>query len=87
MYTSLNLLSKLPRSIKIFCAHEYTKKNIEFALMIEKNNEDLIARKKGLIEVDITLPSTLNEELKTNPFLRSKNLKQFKERRMKKDNY
>jgi hydroxyacylglutathione hydrolase len=87
MYTSLKLLSKLPRSIKIFCAHEYTKKNIEFALMIEKNNEDLIARKKGLIEVDITLPSTLNEELKTNPFLRSKNLKQFKERRMKKDNY
>lgn len=87
MYSSLKLLSKLPRSIKIFCAHEYTKKNIEFALMIEKNNEDLIARKKELIEVDITLPSTLNEELKTNPFLRSKNLKQFKERRMKKDNY
>jgi hypothetical protein len=55
--------------------------------MLEKNNEDLIARKQGLIEVDITLPSTLNEELKTNPFLRSKNLKQFKERRMKKDNY
>ena len=87
MYRSLKLLSKLPRSIKIFCAHEYTKKNIEFALMIEKDNEDLIARKKRLIDVDITLPSTLNEELKTNPFLRSKNLKQFKERRIKKDDY
>jgi len=87
MHSSLKLLSKLPGSIKIFCAHEYTKKNIEFALTEEKNNQDLITRKKRLIEVDITLPSTLNEELKTNPFLRSKNLKQFKERRMRKDNY
>ena len=87
MHKSLKLLSKLPRSIKIFCAHEYTKKNIEFALMVEKDNAALIARKKRLMEVDITLPSTLNEELKTNPFLRSKNLAQFKERRIRKDNF
>ncbi len=87
MHTSLNLLSKLPKSIKIFCAHEYTKKNIEFALLLEKDNEDLIERRKNLMNVDITLPSTLGEELKTNPFLRSKNLKQFKERRIRKDNF
>ena len=87
MHTSLNILSKLPRSTKIFCAHEYTKKNIEFALMIEKNNEALIARKKSLMGVDITLPSTLSEELETNPFFRSKNLAQFKERRIRKDNF
>ncbi len=87
MHTSLKLLSKLPRSIKIFCAHEYTKKNIEFALILEKDNKDLIARKKNLMKVDITLPSTLGEELKTNPFLRSKNLTQFKERRIRKDKF
>jgi hydroxyacylglutathione hydrolase len=87
MHTSLNILSKLPRSIKIFCAHEYTKKNIEFALMVEKDNEALIARKKSLMGVDITLPSTLSEELKTNPFLRSKNIAQFKELRIRKDNF
>ncbi|MBT6250514.1 MAG: hydroxyacylglutathione hydrolase, partial [Nitrosomonadales bacterium] len=87
MHTSLKLLSKLPGSIKIFCAHEYTKKNIEFALTEEKNNKDLISRKKRLTGVDITLPSTLYDELKTNPFLRSKNLTQFKERRIRKDNF
>jgi hydroxyacylglutathione hydrolase len=87
MYESLKILSGLPRSIKIFCAHEYTKKNIEFALMLEKDNEDLIARKKSLKNVDITLPSTLREELETNPFLRSKTLSQFKELRIRKDNF
>ena len=87
MHKSLKILSKLPRSIKIFCAHEYTKKNIEFALILEKNNEDLITRKKSLKNVDITLPSTLSEELETNPFLRSKTLSQFKELRIRKDNF
>ena len=55
--------------------------------MLEKDNEDLIARKKSLKNVDITLPSTLNEELETNPFLRSKTLSQFKELRIRKDNF
>ena len=87
MHKSLKILSKLPRSIKIYCAHEYTKKNIEFALMLEKDNEDLITRKKSLKNVDITLPSTLREELETNPFLRSKTLSQFKELRIRKDNF
>ena len=87
MHESLKVLSKLPKSIKIFCAHEYTKKNIEFALMLEKDNENLIARKNSLKNVDITLPSTLSEELETNPFLRSKTLSQFKELRIRKDNF
>jgi len=40
-----------------------------------------------LIGKDITLPSTLGEELKTNPFLRSKDVSQFKELRQRKDNF
>jgi hypothetical protein len=55
--------------------------------MLEKDNEDLITRKKSLKNVDITLPSTLSEELETNPFLRSKTLSQFKELRIRKDNF
>ena len=87
MHSSLKTLSKLPTSIKVYCAHEYTKKNIEFALTQDKNNQYLIDRKRNLIGKDITLPSTLGEELKTNPFLRSKDLTQFKELRQRKDNF
>ena len=87
MHSSLKTLSKLPTSIKVYCAHEYTKKNIEFALTQDKNNQYLIDRKRNLIGKDITLPSTLGEELKTNPFLRSKDVTQFKELRQRKDNF
>ncbi|MDB2679728.1 hydroxyacylglutathione hydrolase [Methylophilaceae bacterium] len=87
MHSSLKTLSKLPTSIKVYCAHEYTKKNIEFALTQDKDNEYLIDRKRNLIGKDITLPSTLGEELKTNPFLRSKDVTQFKELRQRKDNF
>lgn len=87
MHSSLKALSKLPPSIKVYCAHEYTKKNIEFALTQDKDNQYLIDRKRNLIGKDITLPSTLGEELKTNPFLRSKDVTQFKELRQRKDNF
>ena len=87
MHSSLKTLSKLPPSIKVYCAHEYTKKNIEFALTQDKDNQYLIDRKRNLIGKDITLPSTLGEELKTNPFLRSKDITQFKELRQRKDNF
>ena len=87
MHSSLKTLSKFPTSIKVYCAHEYTKKNIEFALTQDKDNQCLIDRKRNLIGKDITLPSTLGEELKTNPFLRSKDVTQFKELRQRKDNF
>ena len=87
MHSSLKTLSKLPPSIKLYCAHEYTKKNIEFALTQDKDNQYLTDRKRNLIGKDITLPSTLGEELKTNPFLRSKDVTQFKELRQRKDNF
>ena len=87
MHSSLKALSELPTSIKVYCAHEYTKKNIEFALTQDKDNQYLIDRKRNLIGKDITLPSTLGEELKTNPFLRSKDVTQFKELRQRKDNF
>lgn len=87
MHSSLKALSELPTSIKVYCAHEYTKKNIEFALTQDKDNQYLTDRKRNLIGKDITLPSTLGEELKTNPFLRSKDVTQFKELRQRKDNF
>lgn len=74
MLQSLNRLKELPPETMIYCAHEYTQQNIEFALTLEPNNPDLIKRQsevRYLRNQNLpTLPSTMNIELKTNPFLR-----------------
>lgn len=74
MLNSLNRLKKLSPTISVFCTHEYTAKNIDFALTLEPNNLDLHQRK---IEVDrlrnhhhASLPTSIELELKINPFLR-----------------
>ena len=74
MHQSLNKLAALPDDIKVYCGHEYTLQNLAFAAHVEKNNEfiqEKIARVKQLIAADgSSLPSTLGEEKKMNPFLR-----------------
>ena len=78
MYDSLNTLKKFPNNTKIFCGHEYTKKNSDFCLSIDKNNSRLI-RKIEDIDKNInngmpTIPSILADELSCNIFLRSNDL-------------
>ncbi len=74
MWSSLAKLKALPGSAKIYCAHEYTQANGRFALSVEPDNAELAARMADIDEKrmqDIpTVPSTLAEELATNPFLR-----------------
>lgn len=74
MLQSLNRLKKLPLETKVYCTHEYTLHNIAFALTLEPDNPDLIARHKQTMAIRSqnlpSLPSTIALELKTNPFLR-----------------
>ena len=75
MFNSLNLIKSLPKETKIYCGHEYTDKNSEFCLVYDPDNEKLknkinenkIKLKDGLP----TIPTTLEEELDMNIFLRS----------------
>ena len=75
MYASLQRLAALPADSRVFCAHEYTLGNIDFALAVEPDNArlqnrsetDRAARARG----EPTVPSTLALELATNPFLRA----------------
>jgi hydroxyacylglutathione hydrolase len=74
MFDSINKLKKLPKETKIYCGHEYTKKNLEFCIKYEPNNKYL-EKKKDWIDVQIrskspTIPVTIDDELKTNIFLR-----------------
>lgn len=74
LFSSLNRLKSLKGSTKVFCTHEYTAKNIAFALTIEPENTDLLARQQQVQALRNqhlpSLPSTIDLELKTNPFLR-----------------
>ena len=77
MFESLNKLSSLPKNTKIYCGHEYTLSNLKFAIEADSSNKDLIKEYeqiKRLRNIDCpSLPSTLDRELKVNPFLRYDN--------------
>ncbi|WP_417671207.1 hydroxyacylglutathione hydrolase [Roseibium sp.] len=76
MWASLSTLKrKLPVDTTIYCGHEYTQSNARFSLTIEPDNAALKTR---AIEIDTlraagkpTLPTTMAQELATNPFLRA----------------
>jgi len=87
MFKSLSKISSLEPKTKVYCAHEYTKKNIQFALTIDKENSELNERFNRLKDVEITIPSMLKEELETNPFLRAKTIEEFKLIRKRKDEF
>lgn len=75
MWTSLSKLAALPPETVICSGHEYTEANARFALTIEPDNADLLARieriKAARAKGQPTVPSILSEELATNPFLRA----------------
>jgi len=74
MLNSLNKFKKLPKDTMIYCGHEYTYKNAKFCMRYDKNNIDLKKKfekiKKLRSENLPTIPSLLDEELKSNIFLR-----------------
>lgn len=75
MLASLTKLAVLPGNTRVCCTHEYTLSNLKFARAVEPNNADLIQYQQqcmALREVNVpTLPSTIDRELRINPFLRS----------------
>jgi hydroxyacylglutathione hydrolase len=74
MLSSLKRLGALPAETSIYCAHEYTIANLRFAREVEPSNQALGERLEKAIQLRQggrpTVPSTISEELDTNPFLR-----------------
>lgn len=74
MVASLGKLAALPAETRVYCGHEYTMANIAFAEAVEPGNRRLAERKARdaakRARNEPTLPSTIGEELATNPFLR-----------------
>ena len=75
MFSSLEKIKKLPPKTKIYCGHEYTLQNSKFWIKYDKENQNLIKKIKDINEKlknnKPTIPSTLEDELKNNIFLRS----------------
>ena len=75
MWDSLLKIRNLPKKTQIYCGHEYSKSNADFALSVEKNNNKLIERSdeinKLINENSFTVPTTLEKEIECNPFLRA----------------
>ncbi|HXH54385.1 MAG TPA: hydroxyacylglutathione hydrolase [Gammaproteobacteria bacterium] len=75
MFNSLNKLKQLSKETLVYCGHEYTLANLEFAMTIEPDNKILIQRfekvKSQAEKKEATVPSLLSLELETNPFLRT----------------
>ena len=91
MYNSLKKIKLLPKNTLIYCAHEYTKSNLLWALDLEPKDQNI---KKKLKQVEkkiafkkLTIPCKLSEEMKINLFLRADNLKEFSYLRANKDSW
>lgn len=74
MVVSLTKLMSLPDETLIYCAHEYTAANLNFAVAVEPSNSAIQERIRAVAERRQaglpSVPSSLREERATNPFLR-----------------
>ena len=105
MTESILKIRSLPDSTKIFCGHEYTASNAKFAKFLDPG-DDLLKKKilnikKDRLESKPTIPATLGEEKKLNPFMKFdnqeylesikieniSNAENFKKIRIMKDNF
>jgi len=91
MYNSLNKLKSLPKETKIYCGHEYTLNNSKFCLEHDSENSSLLKKIEFIKQQRNnnlpTIPSTLQDEIDCNIFLRANDLKSFSKLRDLKDNF
>jgi hydroxyacylglutathione hydrolase len=75
MMGSLGRLASLPDDTRVYCGHEYTQKNLEFALTLEPGNRAVVDKLNAVRALrragKPTIPSTIADEKATNPFLRT----------------
>jgi len=91
MYANLQRIAALPEDVRIYCGHEYTVANAKFATHVEPDNAAIAER---LAEAEalraagqITLPTTVEQERRTNPFVRAADPQQFAQLRSDKDRF
>ena len=75
MHASLTSLTQLPGGTRVYCGHEYTENNLRFAAHVEPSNTDVTSARERAAATrgrgEPTVGTTLDEERRTNPFLRA----------------
>ena len=75
LHNSLYRIAQLPTETLVYCTHEYTVENIGFAKWVEPDNKDIDEHLEACWELldsgRATVPFTLENEFKSNPFLRT----------------
>ncbi|CAN5235957.1 hydroxyacylglutathione hydrolase [soil metagenome] len=91
MFDNMRKLEALPDDTSVYCAHEYTQSNGRYALVVEPDNAELVARMKSVDMLrskgEPTVPTTIGLERATNPFMRASNVGELAERRAAKDGF
>ncbi len=91
MFSSLKLIKSFPKKTKIYSGHEYTLKNSEFCLKYDSKNfalkEKILSVKNHLNKGLTSMPTTLEDELSCNIFLKSEDIETFSKLRDLKDNF
>jgi hydroxyacylglutathione hydrolase len=74
MHASLGRIATLPGATLVYCGHEYTESNLCFAAHVEPSNANVARAREAAAEKrakgEPTVPGTLDEEKRNNPFLR-----------------
>ncbi|HUE79893.1 MAG TPA: hydroxyacylglutathione hydrolase [Sphingomicrobium sp.] len=91
LHTSLQRLVALPDDTELYCGHEYTLANAQFAVHAEPDNAAIAERLERVRQMRadrrITLPTSVAEERATNPFVRVSDWQQFARLRTEKDSF
>ena len=91
MFSSLQKLNQMAANTRIFCAHEYTLANLKYAVVAEPSNTHMSDRLCSVSNMrqkeQSTVPTTLEIERLTNPFLRARNAGELALRRSQKDSF
>lgn len=87
MFDGLQKLKSLPPETYVYFGHEYTASNAKFAAHLFPDNQEILKRCGEVSRTPQTIPSRIDIELKTNPFLMAETAEEFAEYRLKKDNF
>jgi len=91
MYASLGKIAALPEDTRLYPAHEYTLANARFAAHADPDNSAVAERLAEVTALrdreQITLPTSVAEERRTNPFVRAPDVATFARLRADKDSF
>lgn len=91
MFGNMQRYAQLPPETRVYCGHEYTLSNGRYALVAEPDNAAIVARMERVEAMratgEATIPTTIGEELATNPFLRARDVDELGKYRAAKDNF